>query len=311
MALWQWSTTPADNANVGNIDWAPNMPPSAVNPSARQMMADVAAWYASPEWLVTGDTPTFVSTTSFTLTGNQTSTYTIGRRVRTFNTGGTFYGTISASAFSSVTTVTVTMDGTGALDSGLSEVDVGILNPASPSVGTLGTLMLTGAPTGNQSGTLNMSAVNAGIEMGSQSQVNTPFIDFHSSGNAIDYDVRIVASGGNGTVGQGLFTINAAGGLVCTGNITSQSDERLKKDWKALDADFLEKLAVVKSGTFSRIDTGMRQVGVSAQSLQEVLPDAVSGAAILSVAYGQAALVACVELAREVLRLRALLEPVK
>jgi hypothetical protein len=311
MALWQWSTTPANNANVGNIDWAPNMPPSAVNPSARQMMADVAAWYASPEWLPTGLMPTYVSTTSFTLTGNQTAIYTVGRRVRTFNTGGTFYGTISASAFTSVTTVTLTMDGTGVLDSGLSEVDVGIMNPTNPSLGTLSILNLSGAPLSNQIGTLNMSAVNAGVEMGSQSQSNTPFIDFHSSGNAIDYDVRVIASGGNSSVGQGTLNIYAASGLTCNGNITAYSDERLKKDWAPLPPDFIEHLAALRRGTFTRVDTGERQVGVGAQSLQTFMPEAVQGDGLLSVAYGQAALVAVAELAAEVLRLRAMLEPLK
>jgi hypothetical protein len=47
--------------------------------------------------------------------------------------------------------------------------------------------------------------------------------------------------------------------------------------------------------------------------LQVLLPEAVSTNhdGMLSVAYGQAAMVACVELAKEVMRLRTLLEPVK
>jgi len=42
--FYNWSTTPASNATVGNIDWAEGMAPSQVNNSARQQMADVAAW---------------------------------------------------------------------------------------------------------------------------------------------------------------------------------------------------------------------------------------------------------------------------
>src|ERR1051325_5536196 len=42
-----WSTTPASNATVGSINWAEGMPPSAVNDSARQEMADVAEFYQS------------------------------------------------------------------------------------------------------------------------------------------------------------------------------------------------------------------------------------------------------------------------
>lgn len=108
-----------------------------------------------------------------------------------------------------------------------------------------------------------------------------------------------------------LLAVDDSGNLVATGNVTAYSDERLKKDWKGVEPDFIEKLSGIKSGTFTRTDNGERQAGVSAQDLQQVLPEAVAGAAILSVAYGQAALVACVELAKEVMRLRALLEPVK
>lgn len=85
------------------------------------------------EWIASGLTPTYVSATSFTVTGDQTSVLTVGRRVRTTNTGGTIYSTISASVFSSVTTVTVVND-SGTLDSGLSVVSYGIQNSANSSI---------------------------------------------------------------------------------------------------------------------------------------------------------------------------------
>lgn len=44
-AIWQWSTTASVNANADpSINWAENMAPSAVNDSARAMMAAIAAW---------------------------------------------------------------------------------------------------------------------------------------------------------------------------------------------------------------------------------------------------------------------------
>lgn len=92
---------------------------------------DVAA-QTGVEWL-TGPTPTFVSTTSFTLAGDQTSTFMVGRRVKTTNTGGTIYSVITASAFGAVTTVTVLNDA-GVLDSGLSAVSYGLLSALNPSV---------------------------------------------------------------------------------------------------------------------------------------------------------------------------------
>lgn len=137
MALWQWSTTAASNATAAtNINWQEGQDPSTVNDSARQMMADVATWFQNgAEWLNMGDTPTYVSGTQFTVPGNLTVRYSVGRRVRASVTAGTVYGTITASAYTSLTTVTVSLD-SGALDSGLSEVDVGIFNPAFSSFPT-------------------------------------------------------------------------------------------------------------------------------------------------------------------------------
>lgn len=45
LGLKSWSTTPASNATVGSISWAEGQAPSTVNDSARQTMADLAAWY--------------------------------------------------------------------------------------------------------------------------------------------------------------------------------------------------------------------------------------------------------------------------
>jgi hypothetical protein len=85
------------------------------------------------QWQASGFTPTYVSATSFTVTGDRTSTFQVGRRVKSTNTGGTIYSTITASAYSSVTTVTVVND-SGTLDSGLSAVSVGLLTATNPSI---------------------------------------------------------------------------------------------------------------------------------------------------------------------------------
>jgi hypothetical protein len=97
-------------------------------------------------------------------------------------------------------------------------------------------------------------------------------------------------------------SINVAGAIVAGGNITAFSDERLKTNWQTPVADFVEKLAGVLSGTFTRTDTGQRQAGVGAQSLQPLLPEAVIGTSNLSVAYGNAAMVSAVELAKRVIK---------
>lgn len=85
-------------------------------------------------WQTTGLIPTFISTRLFSLVGNQTADYHVGRRVRTTNTGGTKYATIISSVFSSVTTIVLGFqNNTDVLDAGLSAVDISIepyVNPA-------------------------------------------------------------------------------------------------------------------------------------------------------------------------------------
>jgi hypothetical protein len=68
----------------------------------------------------------------------------------------------------------------------------------------------------------------------------------------------------------------------------------------------VDALSQLKSGTYARISSGLREAGVSAQSLQTLLPEAVIEGrdGFLSVAYGNAALVAVVELAKDVVALR-------
>jgi hypothetical protein len=103
-----------------------------------------------------------------------------------------------------------------------------------------------------------------------------------------------------------MGTINADS-LYSYGNVTAYSDERLKKDWETLPTNFVEELAKIKSGTYTRIDSGERQVGVGAQSLQAILKEAVSEKEeYLGVHYGNAAMASAVELAKEVVNLKRL-----
>lgn len=85
------------------------------------------------QWVAFGGVPTFVSGTSFTLVGDQTSTLHAGRRIKTTNSGGTVYSIIKTSVFGVLTTITVAND-SGVLDSGLSAVSYGILSRINPSI---------------------------------------------------------------------------------------------------------------------------------------------------------------------------------
>ena len=107
-----------------------------------------------------------------------------------------------------------------------------------------------------------------------------------------------------------LIQWDGSGNVTATANVTAYSDERVKKNWRDLQPDFIEQLAKVKHGIYDRTDQESTQVGVGAQSLRPIMEHAVieNENGELSVAYGNAALVACVKLAQRVVELEAKLE---
>lgn len=135
-----WSATAASNATVGAINWAENQAASTVNDSARALMADIRAWYNDAQWIEYGDgdgayTATYVASTQFKFSGvNLTSVYHVGRRVKLIApTPGTIYGTISVSAFSTDTTLTITWDSGSLSNESITNVYVGIISATNSS----------------------------------------------------------------------------------------------------------------------------------------------------------------------------------
>lgn len=90
---------------------------------------------AVDQWIA-GPAPTYVSATSFTLSGDQTTAFHVGRRLKSTNTGGTIYSTTTASTYSGgtgLTTVVVAND-SSSLDSGLSAVSYGLLSKSNDAM---------------------------------------------------------------------------------------------------------------------------------------------------------------------------------
>lgn len=126
-----------------------------------------------------------------------------------------------------------------------------------------------------------------------------------AAGNLTDHGMLII--------NNGSFRCAISNSIVASGNITAYSDERLKTNWRDMPENFVARLAKVKVGIYDRIDTeNGTQVGVSAQSFQELLPQAITTATddmqTLSVNYGGAALASAVELAKDNCELRARIE---
>lgn len=130
-----WDTTAANN-NSTPPDGAPENSTkfSDVNNIIREVMAAVRRQWEDKEWFDYGETPTFVSTTSFTLVGDQTADFLVGRRLRaTQGVDPTVYGTVLTSVFTSLTTVTMTMDGASVLTANLASVALGA-NPTGDPI---------------------------------------------------------------------------------------------------------------------------------------------------------------------------------
>ena len=115
---------------------------------------------------------------------------------------------------------------------------------------------------------------------------------------------------GGWSASTNAFQMDGSGNLTMLNNVTAYSDERYKKNWRDLPEDYIDQLATIKHGIYDRTDVEVTQVGVSAQSLQKILEHAVltSKDGILSVAYGNAALVSAVELAKRVVELQKIVD---
>jgi hypothetical protein len=104
-----------------NTEYMPEQQtPGSVNNGARQIQKDIRDWYNDAEWIEYGKgdgsgsgssdySITYVTAQEFTIEGGDlTTAYAVGRGIKaTGDTTGTIYGFISASSYSTVTTVTV------------------------------------------------------------------------------------------------------------------------------------------------------------------------------------------------------------
>jgi hypothetical protein len=139
------------------------MPPSGVNDTIRELMAQIRTWYENAQWVDLGLTHTRVSGGSITLAGDYTPVYTVGRRLKMAGSSTT-YGTISASTYSAPTT-TITIAEFNAPNT-LSSVSLSILTPENSSLPT----KFPAGPTDFTGGLLRVTedvahATGAGLEL--------------------------------------------------------------------------------------------------------------------------------------------------
>ena len=163
--IGKYDTTAANNTatSTGSVSVAEGMLPSNINNAFRDLMADIRQFYNSSEWIEYGDgagtyTPAYASSTSFTIAGvDVTSVYHVGRRVKIVaSTPGTIYGSITATAFSTNTTVTVAFDSGSLSNEAITSVHIGAISATNTSIPE--TLPITGDYTLDVSGDIILDA---------------------------------------------------------------------------------------------------------------------------------------------------------
>jgi microcystin-dependent protein len=134
MPISAYSTTAGSNTSVAGINIAEGCPAANVNNGMRAQMADTRSFYEAATWTDLGHTPTRTGATTFTVVGDLTAYYVIGRRIRCTDSS-TLYGTISNSSYGAPnTTVTVTLD-SGSLSVSLTAVSVSVIDPTGDPIG--------------------------------------------------------------------------------------------------------------------------------------------------------------------------------
>lgn len=159
------------------------------------------------EWVLYAGAATYISGTSFSVTGDATATFDNGRRVKATVSGTDRYGTVNGAPVYAlgVTTVTLVLD-SGVLDSSLATVYYGFLDPAHPSFDTTG--VNTNTKAGIQSQT--WVAFTTGGTSGTYTLTPNPAITAYAAGQRFN------------------VTFNAASAATNTINVSALGAKSLK-----------------------------------------------------------------------------------
>ena len=125
-----WSTTAASNNSSPPDGFPEGMAPSAVNNSARELMAAIRTQHEDPAWTDLGHTPAYASATTFTIATDVTANYAVGRRIRCTD-ATVLYGQITAVVYSAPNTIVTVLLDSGSLSASLSAVAPSVLDENS------------------------------------------------------------------------------------------------------------------------------------------------------------------------------------
>lgn len=159
------------------------------------------------------------------------------------------------------------------------------------------TISLTGDVTGTSaafdgSAALSFTAtlVNSGVTAGTYLKVTVDAKGRVTAGSSMtsgDVTSALGYTPANKAGDSFTGSISVSGSITATGDITAYSDARLKTDIETITGA-LDRVRKLRGVTFSRRDTGNRGIGLIAQELAAIVPEAVMTHedGLLSVAYG-------------------------
>lgn len=167
------------------------------------------------EWALFQNTPTYISSSSFTVNGDSTTEFHVGRAIKA-NLNGTYvYSRISTSAYSALTNKTTVTISNSVLTSSLTAIYYGVVSASGKSQPIFANMSIT-----------QVSATKAIASQITAAQVNAD--DVISKGPVIDvraFSSFSTAKASSTTAGK---TILIAGGEVTANTITVASDRAIK-----------------------------------------------------------------------------------
>lgn len=202
----EYDTTAGSNSNISGIDISEGCAPSGINNAIRQIMADSRSQWNDANWFQYGDgsasvSITYAGATSFTVDNvDVSSIYHVGRRLKAVgSTTGTIYGTITAVAYVSDTTVTVSWD-SGSLNNESLTIYLSILESTSDGIPNINRDFSLSADLTVDTDTLHVDSTNNRVGI----KTTTPSTTLDVVG-----DTTIT---GDTTINSATFLVNNSGG---------------------------------------------------------------------------------------------------
>lgn len=186
------------------------------------------------QWVTSGLTPTYVSATQFTLSGDQTTAFHVGRKVKTTNTGGTVISVIVTSSHAAGTTTVTVENDAGTIDSGLSAVSYALISGTNDSVPHISAATHSKFSADAVGPTISLrksrgvggyTVVQSGDDLGSITAYGSDGTDFEPSGQIL-FEVD-TAPGAGDMPGRIVFSTTADAAEALTEALRIDSSQRV------------------------------------------------------------------------------------